>query len=233
MTVIMLRFQRGVTLVSTMVGITISMIVTVGMLMVFKNVASTTLAARESASADSKYISSTLTASLALQEAGYGITSPQPGVQLIVISGATLSSNTLSGTVNTSVSRTGNAVVWEVLSGGVLQCAGLYAPPNGGLQSLPAVNCTSASTWNTLTWAPVLLVPSPALSDNGEVDRKVALIFQIAATTGTCKPLGVTTVSGNVLVTLTTEKDPDIPTDYKYKYSNLSTAQCLTNFPVP
>lgn len=222
MTVVMVRFQRGVTLVSMMVGITISMIVTVGMLMVFKNVASTTLAARESASADSKYISSTLTASLALQEAGYGITSPQPGVQLIVISGATLSSNTLSGTVNTSIPRAGNAVVWEVLSGGVLQCAGLYAPPIGGLQSLPAVNCTSASTWNTLTWVPVLLVPSPAsTSDNDKLDRTVAIIFAITATTGTCNPLGVTTVSGNVLVSLTASNP------------NLSTAQCLSNFPVP
>lgn len=190
--------------------------------MVFKNVAFTTLAARESASADSKYISSTLTASLALQEAGYGITSAQPGVQLIVISGATLSSNKLSGTVNTSVPRTGNAVVWEVLSGGVLQCAGLYAPPAGGLQILPAVNCSSASTWNTLTWAPVLLVPSPASAlDTDKLDRTVAMIFAITATTGICNPLGITTVTGNVLVSLTASNP------------NLSTAQCLTNFPVP
>lgn len=228
MKAIMMRSQRGITLISTLVGLAISMVVTVGMLMVFKNVASTTLAARESSNADGKYIASALTASLAMQEAGYGVTSPQPGVQLIAISSATMTSNVLSGTADITSPMTGNAMVWEVLSGGVLQCAGLYAPSAGGLQSLPAVNCTGASTWNTLTWAPVILVPSPALaSDSDKLDRNTPIIFKITATTQVCNPPGITRISGNVLASLTaTNKAGDL-------YTNLSTAQCLSNFLAP
>lgn len=228
----MKRSQQGVTLISMMVGLTISLIITTGMLVVFKNVVKTTLKARESASADGKYMSSSLTAFFALQEAGYGVTSPQPGVQLMVISGATLSSNALSGTVSTSAPAAGNAAVWEILSGGVLQCAGLYSPPLGGLQSLPAVNCAGASTWSTLAWTPVILVPSPALaSDSDKADRNLPVFFEIKSTTGACNPPGITTISGNVLVTLTAKNDASAL--YPYGYSNLSTSQCLTNFLLP
>ena len=203
------------------------MIIVVAMMMVFKSVAAIGLSARETANADSKYISSALSASLALQEAGYGIMNPQLDSQLIVVSGATLSSNSLSGTAVNTSNRIGNAVIWEIRITGTLQCAGLYAPSSGGLLSLPAVNCTGANAWNTLTWVPVTLVPTPpSSSDSEKLDRIIPIIFTITARVQNCKPFGVTNASGNVWLSITANSSNS-------EQMNLSTEQCLINFSVP
>jgi hypothetical protein len=221
------RSQRGVTLISLLIGITISMIAMVAMMMVFRNVASASLDARESSSAEGRSTSAASTVSILMQEAGYGISSPQLGTHLVVISGASLEGNILSGTAVAGSIKAGNAVVWAAQTGIALRCAGLYAPSGGGLLSLPAVDCTSAGTWNTLSWAPVTLVPSPpAASDIDKVDGRVPVVFGINARIQSCKVFGVTHTAGNVVVTLVA--------DHSRGERMSSTAeQCLANFPVP
>ena len=220
MKIITKRLQCGATLVSLMVGLTISMIVTIATMLVFKNVAFTAMYSRQSASADSLSQSSSMSAGMLLQEAGYGITSPQLGTHLVVITGATLTSNVLSGTAATGTTQAGNAVVWELQPGMVRQCGGLYASASGGLVHLPAVNCTGANTWNTLTWVPVIMVPPPSTSDS---DRAIPIIFTIIARNQSCKPFGVTSGSGNVLVSLGANNSNGI---------RMSVDSCLISFPV-
>ena len=219
--------QRGVTLISLLIGITISMIAMVAMMMVFKNVASAALEARESSTAEGRYTSAASTGSILMQEAGYGISDPQLGTHLVVIAGASLNDNRLSGSAAAGSIKAGNAVVWAVQSGVTLRCAGLYAPPAGGLRSLPAVDCTGAGTWNTLIWEPVTLVPSPAAaSDIDKVDRGVPVVFGINARIQNCKVFSVSDTAGNVVVS--------IVADYsRGERMSLTTEQCLANFPVP
>lgn len=207
-----------------MVGLTISLIVTVAAMLVFKNVATTALASRQSSSADSLFLSSSISAGMLLHDAGYGITDPELGTHLVVVTGATLTSNRLSGTLATGATHEGNAVIWEFQPGTVRQCAGLYFTADDGLQHLPAVNCSGASAWSTLTWAPVMIAPPPSTPD----------IFTMIAINQGCKPFGVTTGSGNVVVSLSTTRNKDIDPEIESENeTKLGVDHCLINFPAP
>lgn len=219
------RQQSGVTLISLMVGLTISMIVTVAMLVVFKSVILSTGSARAGASTDEQRIAALLRANISLQGAGYGMDAPESPRDVLVLN-ATLdkTTNRLAGSVAANGS-TGNAVVWSLRPDLVTtQCAGLVYDPatdgTGGLKYLPAQACVAgaAGSWQTLAWAPVVWAvihkDSPA-----EFPALSGVTWTLQQTP--CKPFGITAAEGSLTLTLDTDNGNG---------AALSDVLCLINF---
>jgi len=203
--------QRGVSLISLMIGLVISMIVVVGAMVLFQNTAKRTAEARQDVLGDSQRTSSFLSAGLSLQDAGFGITTPSAGTHLILLQNAVLSGTTVTGTAVTidATLRQGNAIVWAENITGTVRCSALLAPTTGGVRKLGPVNCTNATAWNTLTWTNNALSDSPA--------TPAAIRIQ----TINCQPFGITSNEGTLQVTFSANNSNGIA---------LSASQCLINF---
>ena len=80
--------QRGATLISLMVGLVISMLVTVATLMLYKNLVRATGDSRVNAQFDAQRSAALLMSGMTLQDAGFGIDDPQVGEHLITLKGA-------------------------------------------------------------------------------------------------------------------------------------------------
>ncbi|CAN5233450.1 hypothetical protein BH10PSE16_BH10PSE16_22970 [soil metagenome] len=221
-----MRQQSGVTLISLMIGLTISMILTVAMLTVFKSVILSTGGARAGASTDEQRTAALLRANLSLQDAGYGIDAPASPHDVLVLSNATLdkTTNRLAGSVAAN-GTAGNAVVWSLRPDLVtLQCAGLIydsaTDGTGGLKYLPAQACTAgaAGSWQTLVWAPavwaVIRKDSPP-----EFPALSSVTWTLQQTS--CKPFGITATEGSLTLTLNTDNGNG---------AVLSDTLCLINF---
>jgi len=178
--------QDGVTLISLLVGLVISMIVVVALMNVFRSVIRVTANANVSANSDNQLASSLLRSGMSVLDAGYGITSGKFGTHIVLISGATLSaSGTLSGTA-AAAGTTANAVVWayQYPSSTSVQCAGLYAFPSPSstspaLAHLGPINCSDATGWNSATWASTTVA--------GQSSGAITFVANSTA----CQPLGI------------------------------------------
>ena len=210
--------QKGVSLISLMVGLVISMIAILSMLAVFKTTLKVTGESGRGAISDGQRLAAFYTAQTLLQEAGYGIDTATFGTDILVVSGASLDASTkkLSGTLVSALPASGNAVIWRSKPAAANVCNGLYAPAMGGLRRLPATACTSlASEWNTIVWNSSVLV--------NETDSHPVSIA-VTKTTGTsgCQSFGIGG-SGGLWAKLTTANSTDLDT---------SATTCLSNFPV-
>lgn len=167
--------QQGISLVSLMVGTTISLLVMAGLMQVFKNVVTTTQSAQQDATADGDVATALLTAGWAVQSAGFGIVNPKETTDLLLLRDASLSAGKLTGVpvivggIFTATAGKGTAWIWRNkarASDTVTQCQALWAPipsadPNAtaaqrqaGLQLLgPVTPCPSDML--TATWGAV------------------------------------------------------------------------------
>ena len=216
--------QRGVTLISLMIGLVISMILVLATLMLFQRMVRATTAARSDAQADTQRSAAFLAAGIAAQEAGYGINAAQAGTHLMVLTDAELAGSALSGTPAaldaTGIAVTGNAVVWaENTTGttGTTRCSALLAPNGsgqGGLRKLGPVDCGDATTFSGLAWTALPLSDTPA--------TPVVIAWQAAA----CTPFGISagTAAKKVLLTLSAHNSNGVA---------LETSQCLSNVSAP
>ena len=208
--------QHGVTLISLMVGLMISMIVVLATLMLFQRTVRATTAARSDAQADAQLSAAFLSASIAMQEAGYGIDAAQADSHLVVVENATLDNSTLSGT-SAAQGDAGNAVVWAENTTGTLRCSALLAPRGegqGGLLKLGPVACADAASFAGLAWTNQPLSTSPA--------EPVTITWQAAD----CSPFGIAASTGanKVLLTLSAPNSNGV---------SLQTSQCLLNVSAP
>ena len=211
------RRQHGVTLIELMIGLTVSMIVVLGMLAVFKTTTFAAANAGRAASTDRMRLSGFYTAQKILVGAGYGIDVPTMDTDLILLSNATLGDDKkLTGTP-AAVGGSGiNAVLWGAKSDLThYTCQGLYAPATGGLIRLAEVSCTSSATYASLVWTPISLI------DDRRADYKV----QMSATkpSGGCQSFGIAG-SGSVAVTLETVNS------IEGTNRSVATTACLLNF---
>lgn len=222
--------QRGATLISLMVGLVISMLVTVATLMLYKNLVRATTAARIDAQADAQRTAAFLSAGIAAQDAGYGIDAAHAGTHLVVLEDAKLDGSTLSGT-SVSQGRTPNivdhngyAVVWAENATGARRCSALLAPSlndKGGLRKLGPVPCADAAAFSTLAWTtalPLMDAPTTPVTDPPTAPL-VAITWRAAA----CTPFGIAAGTGadeKVLLTLTAANSNGVV---------LETSQCLAN----
>lgn len=207
--------QRGMTLISLMIGLTISMIVILGLLAVYKTTIGVTVRAGHGASTDGQRLSALLSSQTLLVEAGFGIEGAALGRDLIVLTGANLAGNgQLTGTAGTAASIRGNAIVWGAKVGDEYKCSGFYAPPDGGLVRLTAVTCTQASNWGSLTW-----VATPVIDDTLVVVINLDKVDKVNEPEG-CKSFGISG-SGNLWVKLKTQNSTGL---------DVAASTCLTNF---
>ena len=216
--------QRGITLISLMTGLAISMVLVLATLMLFQRMVRATTAARIDAQADAQRTAAFLSASIAAQEAGYGIDAAQAGTHLVVLEDAKLDGSTLSGT-SVSQGRTPNivdhkgyAVVWAENATGARRCSALLAPSGsgqGGLRKLGPVPCADAAAFSALAWTALPLSDAPA--------APVTITWRAAA----CTPFGIAAGTGapeKVLLTLTADNSNGV---------QLETSQCLANVSPP
>lgn len=215
--------QAGTSLISMMIGLVISSVAILGLMSVFQAVAHSTANAKDASSNDDQLTSSLLRAGMSLQDAGYGISAPVFNTHIVLLTGAALSAPVAggqtfsSGTVAAIGNTTPNAVVWtRQISGGAIECAGLYAPAVGGLQSLNAATCTNATDWSALSWKVSTMVESPATNQFRSVIR-----FTAAAPAAGCQPYGITTTGGLYTVSLSTTNSAGVTIPSLY---------CLLNF---
>ena len=225
--------QRGITLISLMTGLVISMVLVLATLMLFQRMVRATTAARIDAQADAQRTAAFLSASIAAQEAGYGIDAAQAGTHLVVLEDAKLDGSTLSGT-SVSQGRTPNivdhngyAVVWAEKATGATGdplCSALLAPSlsdKGGLRKLGPVPCDNAAAFSDLDWTatvlPLMDAPTAPVADPPTAPL-VAITWRAAA----CTPFGIAAGTGapKVLLTLTADNSNGVV---------LETSQCLAN----
>ncbi len=215
--------QRGITLISLMTGLAISMVLVLATLMLFQRMVRATTAARSDAQADAQRSAAFLSAGIAAQEAGYGIDAAQAGTHLVVLTSAALADSALSGTP-ASLGATGNAVVWAENATGARRCSALLAPSGsgqGGLRKLGPVPCADAAAFSTLAWTTALpLLDAPTAPD---ADAPTAPLVTITWQAAACTPFGIAAGTGadeKVLLTLTADNSNGVV---------LETSQCLVN----
>ena len=219
--------QRGITLISLMTGLVISMVLVLATLMLFQRMVRATTAARSDAQADAQRSAAFLSAGIAAQEAGYGIDAAHAGTHLVVLTNAALADSALSGTP-ASLGATGNAVVWAENATGARRCSALLAPSGsgqGGLRKLGPVPCADAAAFSTLAWTtalPLMDAPTAPVADPPAAPL-VAITWRAAA----CTPFGIAAGTGapeKVLLTLTAANSNGVV---------LETSQCLANVSPP
>lgn len=226
--------QRGITLISLMTGLAISMVLVLATLMLFQRMVRATTAARIDAQADAQRTAAFLSAGIAAQEAGYGIDAAQAGTHLVVLKDAKLDGSTLSGTLASpgtpaSPGDIGNAVVWAENATGTQRCSALLAPSlsdKGGLRKLGPVPCADAAAFSTLAWTtalPLMDAPTAPVADPPAAPLVAITWWQPAA----CTPFGIAAGTGapeKVLLTLTAANSNGVV---------LETSQCLANVSPP
>ena len=209
--------QRGVSLISLMIGLVISMLGILAMLAVYKTTVKQAAFAGQGATTDGQRMAALFSAQTLLQEAGYGVDKAAYGTDLVVISAATLNGGSLGGTAQTALPATGTAVVWGSKTATTYMCQGLYATATGGFVRLPAVACTAATEWNTLKWSPVDLVADT------KAEQGFSVQVQKSSAAAGCKTFGITG-GGALLAVLNTTNSTSLAA---------TGTTCLTNFPLP
>jgi hypothetical protein len=199
-----MRRQLGISLVSLMVGLTLSTISVLALMSLYRGIvaqSSGSTGASARARDDGLLSTAQLSVELELQRAGYGFGTSSGAAlvntNLILVNGATWtrsgSAQLLGGTARTigASAQTGNALAWDYnLTPGTAsaaRCRALIAT-GGGLVSLKpssdTVQC-AASSWASLQWVKDndLVVPGVLLS------TAQASVFSVASSSS-CWPYG-------------------------------------------
>lgn len=140
--------ERGVSLVSLLVGVAISLLAVVVMLGVYRSTTRQTATVSVDTRVDTEKMSALLTIHQALSTAGYGIDSPVIGRDLLLLDDATLVGPVLAGTPSTGE---GNALVWGQNIGSGYECSG-FIIRDKDVVYLPPVKCVSVAAlpqWTT------------------------------------------------------------------------------------
>jgi Tfp pilus assembly protein PilW len=209
--------QRGLSLVSLMVGMLLSILGAVSLMSLYRGIVGQTVQSRQRAAQDGSFATATLSAQMELQNAGYGIGSSSAraaaNTDLLILSGASLNGDGhLSGTavsIASGSTASGNAIVWGSRPASAYECSALLVQ-SAGLQLLRASgSCSAATQWNTLTWTQAAeLIPA------GGLGSASSTVFRADKTL--CWPYGVSSMSA-LKVTLWDDS------------SAWKTSACLTN----
>eukprot|EP01093_Parvamoeba_rugata_P005071 TRINITY_DN172_c0_g1_i5.p1 TRINITY_DN172_c0_g1~~TRINITY_DN172_c0_g1_i5.p1 ORF type:complete len:203 (+),score=25.46 TRINITY_DN172_c0_g1_i5:1302-1910(+) len=187
-----MKSQRGVTLISLLVGLIVSSIVLVGMMMIFRNTIQTAVPASESSRSDGERVSALLSVHMMIQDSGFGIEDAVYGSHLQVLN------NNIAVLLDQpqGSKATGDTLVWLSNKTGSLQCNGLQADSKGGLWR---VSCDSAM--GNITPTSRLILPSQYAADT--VDP-----ISITVNRKSCWPFGIG-VAGHILITLNVQNSTE------------------------
>ena len=164
--------QKGISLISMMIGLLLASLVMLAMMFAYRAVVRNGMQAIINGRMATESAGSLLVAESSLQQAGWGIGASlaPPGAaantDVVLLSGATYNGSALTGAVQTITSSpaSGNAIVWDESLNGYEECSALVASGNG-LQKLGPVACGNAASFSGLSWSnPVMLVQAGVLS---------------------------------------------------------------------
>lgn len=139
--------QRGISLISLMVGLLVSLVAVMGMMALYRTVMHTTTESAAYARMSGDRSAALLAAHGYLQGAGFGVEDAVLGVDVGICSPADAGGQ-LRGT-DCVPDGQGRLLLWR-LSDGVMRCAGLHITSAGGLEYLQPQNCSglSAAGWS-------------------------------------------------------------------------------------
>ncbi|MEJ2794469.1 hypothetical protein WAE56_13725 [Iodobacter sp. LRB] len=203
-----IKSQSGVSLISMMVGITISLITALAMLTLFRHSIRITADTTQISKQDAERTSAMTIAPILLQDAGFGINNARVSDNIIALKGAAFSASKLSGTVAAS-GETANALIWLRNLGTNFECSAIFAEPGKGLMLLGPINCTGLSTWSTASWA-----SAKPLASLGTFN------FVLSNTAGTCSQFGYASL-GRATVTIQSNNAIGQPVSSQNCLSNL------------
>lgn len=200
----------GVTLISLLVGMAISMMVILAALGLFQRMVKTTVEARKDAQFNAQRNASFVSAGLLVQSAGFGIVDAVWGKHGMLLQNLVWDAGSLKLTGQNSTDGQGNAVVWSDNISGVSQCRLLWSPAQvGGLRMLGPVACTDATNWASLPWG------TPY-----SLDRVPQGTITLVQSKATCAPFGIGPATDQVWLAFNASSSNG---------QSLSTSVCLTN----
>ncbi|MDH1767666.1 hypothetical protein N5D37_18940 [Comamonas aquatica] len=237
----------GVTLISLLVGLAISMMVILAALGLFQRMVKTTVDARKDAQSNAQRNASFLSAGLLVQSAGFGIADAVWGTHGMVLEDLEWDAASLKLTGQNSTDGQGNAVVWSDNISGVSQCRLLWSkitpptqnkadPAGSDLRLFGPEPCVDATEWRSLEWHEVRHVSwTPNTAVTMQQDE------------ATCVPFGVKVPdTQQVRITLIAAKQVDYPNPQPVSTRDSCTGQvtidhrpvmctsaCLVNLKVP
>lgn len=226
-----LRHQRGMTLVSLMVGLLLGLLSTVAAMTLFRTVVQNSVSAGTDLAQDTMVSSALLRAQLEVHNAGYGFEPADAHDRLRLYASASLNGSTVSGSpvAIDPVQKSGNALLWqwfdpdasaseeEESGAGVFRCAGLIAT-SGGLRLLENGDCPDFASPTSISWSTTTLIPDGRLDENGGV--------QFAARDDLCSPYGKDQNGRGVLLTMSASNSTaTLRSEYSLCLPNISPLQ--------
>lgn len=214
------NYQKGMSLLSLMIGLLISMIAILGMMSLFNTAVKNTTQSSRDARITGERTSGLLVANMHLQSAGYGVSNTSRASHLLLLSGATMSNKRISGTT-LGGDGTGNALIWQNNPGAQNQCTGLYAPAGTdekGLYELTVKNCTSIADAVAGDWEVRRLI-----FDKKDIQNPLAVTIKLTThdAASPCKSFGIAG-AGSVSITLNAAEASG---------QTIDSTTCLLNFP--
>jgi hypothetical protein len=203
-----IKNQAGISLISLMVGITISLICSVAMLNMYRHTIGVSINTKQMSVQDGERSSAMTIAPMLLQDAGFGINNASISNNIITLSGANLSGSTLRGTLG---GVNANGLVWRFNTSGAMQCAALIPDTNQGLLLLGPVNCANISDWSGPIWT-----TSRALASTGTFNFTLS-------TVANCTQFGYSS-GGRATVLITSNNANNVQVSSQSCLSNLVTA---------
>jgi Tfp pilus assembly protein PilW len=209
--------QRGMSLVSLMVGLLLAMIGILAGMTLYKNIVQTSIQTRNDALQDGQLASAMLTLQLELQNAGFGIT-PGGAVPHVV--------------------RSGNTLYWRYAVNNVTQCKGFQIQDLDNntrrelqiLKTRDGTTCNTTDALTTFQWELASAVASFRDSEAADVDLPVITLDLV---NGQCFPYGMGTAAAHPVVTVVADNaaisaakkvgttPPNTPFRYDFCLSNI------------
>lgn len=229
-------------MISLMVGLVISMIVCVGLMVVFRNAVKVATDSKTYSTNDNQMNSSLVSAGMLVQEAGYGISSPTLGTHLVMVSGVTCTgsgsssgsgASACSGASSCACSSTGSSSSSSSSSGSSSSGSGGVTT---GANMVVWTTLNGATTQCAGLYAPssgglVYLQPVSCTSAANPTSLNWTSTTVLAAQSAaklsfsvvqnSCAPYGITATTGNYLLSISTTSASG---------QAISASQCLLNF---
>lgn len=202
--------QRGMTLISLMIGLVISMLAILGSLSLYKTLISVATDSKLDAQHDGQLAAAMLTVQMEIQNAGYGI--DEAGVEHVIKTEAV---------VGSAMERD---LRWRFMDGGIYVCRRLVDASeqdgNSGLtyrvlKLMTATNCDADGTLTSKTWDPdnVTVLGRWPLVDGQGLTTYIATnrtLFEFDITSTTCSPYGATLQGNHLQVSLSAPSSAEI-----------------------
>lgn len=160
----MINKQKGSSLISLMIGLSIGLATMLTMFEINTMVQSNTFSQNEILKEDNSSMTALLSIQQQLSKAGYGIEesnspSATKNVDIIVVSNASLINDKISGfkeTINEISPVKGNAILYRYYDDVTSMCAGIYGA-NAGIYALLGQECNSLDNFESIEWLPYLI----------------------------------------------------------------------------